>query len=31
MFTTQVNDLHGVGNEEIFPTINSARANWPAT
>lgn len=23
MFVTQVNDIHGVGNEEIFPTINS--------
>ena len=23
MFSTQVNDLQGIGNEEIFPTINS--------
>jgi len=25
MFVTQVNDIQGVGNEEIFPTINSPR------
>jgi hypothetical protein len=25
MFSTQVNDLQGIGNEEIFPTINSPR------
>jgi hypothetical protein len=25
MFVTQVNDLQGIGNEEIFPTINSPR------
>ncbi|HSQ35982.1 MAG TPA: hypothetical protein VLQ89_08325, partial [Candidatus Binatia bacterium] len=25
MFATQVNDLQGVGNEDIFPTINSPR------
>jgi hypothetical protein len=25
MFITQVNDIQGIGNEEIFPTINSPR------